>query len=57
MDLMRASGLSWEFTRSRIPTVGELRGKVWIVNGEGYDIPRAYPLYGELEEGVPFVIK
>lgn len=57
MDLMRASGLITVLTNLRIPTVGELRGKVWIVNGEGYDIPRAYPLYGELEEGVPFVIK
>ena len=49
-DLMQSYELIPVLTGLNIPTVGELRGKVWIVSGKGYDIPGTYPLYGRQEQ-------
>ena len=43
---MSSIGLNTLLTGGRIPTVGELRGKVWITHSYGSDIYGSYPLFG-----------
>jgi hypothetical protein len=46
MNLIQSTGLPVSLTYGRVPSVGELRGKIWIVRSYGNDIAGSYPLFG-----------